>query len=96
MQGLFSFRINNLYHAFSVLHILRPIFIFPAEERGKRHDDGHDPDEGDQHPDGGGVPGVDVVRISDCPVPEGKQDDVTSCVRMIIYVNTTRQYYKGS
>ena len=29
----------------------------------------HDPDEGDEDPDDGGAPGVDVVGVGDCPVP---------------------------
>ena len=71
-KDLFSLEImpcQNTNHAFSIFHILRPVFILPAEERSQGDDDGHHPDEGDQHPDGSGVSGVNVVRVSDCPVP---------------------------
>ena len=44
---------DKYYHALPVLHVLRPVLVLPAEQGGEGHDDGHDPDEGDQHPDGG-------------------------------------------
>ena len=57
------------HHTLAVRDSLRPVFILPAEKRCQGHNDGHDPDGGDQHPDGGRVPRVDVVGVSHGPIP---------------------------
>ena len=59
---------SNTYHTGALVNSGSPVFILPAEQRGKGDDDRHEPDAGDQHPDGAGAPAVDVVRIRDCPV----------------------------
>ena len=66
------------HHTLAVRDSLRPVFILPAKERGQGHDDGHDPDGGDQHPDGGRVPRVDVVGVSHRPIP-AQQSNMEIC-----------------
>ena len=60
---------SNTYHTGALVNSGGPVFILPAEERGEGDDDRHEPDAGDQHPDGAGAPGVDVVRICHSPEP---------------------------
>ena len=59
----------STHHARSFVNPGSPFLIFPAKERSEGDDDGHEPDAGDQHPDGAGAPGVDIVRIGDGPEP---------------------------
>ena len=65
-----SYVVNYVsYHALSLPDSLLPVSVLPAKERSKRDDDGHDPDQGDQHVDGGGGAGVNVVGVGHGPVP---------------------------
>ena len=59
---------GSTHHAGPAGHSRRPVLVLPPEERGEGHDDRHQPDAGDQHPDGAGASAVDVVRIRNRPV----------------------------
>lgn len=66
------------HHTLAVLDVLRPVLILPAEEGGEGDDDRHDPDGGDQHPDRGRVPRVDVVGVCHGPIP-AQQSNMEIC-----------------
>ena len=66
------------HHTLAILDSLRPVVILPAEEGREGHDDRHDPHRGDQHPDGGRVPRVNVVGVRHGPIP-AQQSNMEIC-----------------